>query len=95
MIIDMHKLEAITSILLSKLRESNGNNIELPHDYYWDIALDDLYNPYQEPTSLMLGQLSDDWEDVQKFCESDDSIPHDLKRVAAILTALSQSTWQL
>jgi hypothetical protein len=92
--IDVKSLEKVTSTLLSKLRESMGDTIELPYDYYWDIAMDDLYNPYQKPVDIVLGQLSDDLEEVRKLSVSDnDAIPYDLKRIASILTALSLSTW--
>ena len=92
--IDIKKIETITSVLLAKLIEIKGATIELSHDYYWDIPTDDMYNPYQEPKHLTLGQLSDDLEELQRLCESsDDAIPYDLGRIASILKALSLSTW--
>lgn len=54
--------QKITTLLLSKLRERKGNEIEINGDFYWDIPGDDLYNPYSEPRNMTLGQLSDDLE---------------------------------
>jgi len=94
MTIKLDEIEKITLLLLSKLREKNGNEIALKNDYYWSIPADDMYNPYQEPKHITVGQLSDDLANVQRLCESpDDAISYDLERIASILKALSLSTW--
>lgn len=87
--IKIEEIEKVITLLLLKLKESKGNEIELSYDYYWDIASEQLYNPYEEPKDITLGQLSDDWEEIQRLSITDDAIAYDLKRVAAILEALS------
>lgn len=87
--VNIKEMEKIASLLFSKLRESKGNEIELNNDYYWDISVDELYNPYEEPKNITLGQLSDDLNEIQRLDKSDDAIPYDLKRFASILNALS------
>lgn len=87
--VNIKDLEKVTSLLLSKLRESKGNEIELNNDYYWNISTEELYNPYEEPRNITLGQLSDDLEELQRLNKSDDAIVYDLKRLASILKALS------
>ncbi|ACE06213.1 hypothetical protein Aasi_0842 [Candidatus Amoebophilus asiaticus 5a2] len=82
-------IEKVTSLLLSKLKESKGNEIELNNDFYWDISEEELYNPYQDPKNITLDQLSDDLEEIQRLIKSDDAITYDLKRLASILKALS------
>ena len=82
------EIEKITLILLSKLRESKGNLIEVNHDFYWDISVNELYNPYEEPKNITLGQLSDDLNEIQRLTKSDDATPYDLKRLASIINAL-------
>jgi hypothetical protein len=82
-------IEKVTLLLLSKLKESKGNEIELNNDFYWDISEEELYNPYQEPKNITLGQLSDDLEEIQRLINSDDAISYDLKRLASILKVLS------
>jgi hypothetical protein len=87
--VNIKEIEIVALLLLSKLRESKGNEIELTNDYYWDISIEELYNPYEEPSNITLGQLSDDIEEIQRLNKSDDAIAYDLKRLAAILKALS------
>jgi hypothetical protein len=86
--INIEEIEKIASLLLSKLRKSKGSAIELNYDYYWDISMEELYNPYKEPTTITLGQLSDDLAELQRLNKSDDAIVYDLKRLASILNAL-------
>lgn len=87
--VKIDEIQKIISLLLSKLKESKGNEIEISNDYYWDISQDELYNPYEEPKNFTLGQLSDDFEEVQRLAKSDDAIIHDLKRLSNILKVLS------
>jgi hypothetical protein len=88
--INIDELQLILSQLLSRLKESKGADIELNNDFYWDIPSEELYNPYQEPKELTLGQLSDDWQEIKRLTDNQlDSIPYDLKRVSNILKALS------
>lgn len=87
--VNLEEIEKVVSCLLSKLRESKGNEIELNNDYYWDISEEELYNPYEEPKNITLGQLSDDLEEIQRLNKSDDAIAYDFKRLASILKALS------
>lgn len=86
--VNIEEIEKIALYLLLKLRESKGESIELNNDFYWDISADELYNPYEEPKNITLGQLSDDLEEIQRLNKSDDAIPHDLKRLASIIKAL-------
>jgi hypothetical protein len=87
--INIEEIEKIVLLLLSKLRESKGNEIVLNNDFYWDISLEELYNPYKEPQNITLGQLSDDLDEIQRLNKSDGAIVYDLKRIASILKALS------
>ncbi len=88
--VNIEELEKVTLILFSRLRESIGNEIELNHDFYWDISEEELYNPYENPTDIGLGQLSDDLKRVQNLFKSDeDAVAYDLRKIAPILMALS------
>lgn len=84
------EIQNIFTLLLSNLREQKGDEIELKNDFYWDIASDKLYNPYEEPDEVSLGQLSDDLKEIYRLSKSnEDAIPYDLKRIGEILKALS------
>jgi hypothetical protein len=88
--VNVEMLEKIATLLLTKLRESKGSEIDLKNDFYWAISSEDLYNPYVEPKSITLGQLSDDIEELSRLEGSDDTaIAYDLKRLSTILEALS------
>jgi hypothetical protein len=87
--ISVDEIQKITSLLLSRLKESRGDEIEVTNDYYWDISDEELYNPYEEPKNITLGQLSDDIEEIQRLVNSDDVIMYDLKRLAVIFKAIS------
>lgn len=87
--VNVDYIKKITSLLLERLKESKGNEIEIKNDYYWDISEDELYSPYEEPKNITLGQLSNDLEEVQRLNKSDDAIVYDLKRLSQILKVLS------
>lgn len=87
--ISVDEIQKITLLLLSRLKESRGDEIEVANDYYWDISDEELYNPYEEPKNITLGQLSDDIEEIQRLVNSDDAIMYDLKRLAVVLKAIS------
>ena len=86
--VNIDELQKIISLLLKKLKDSKGNEIELNNDYYWDISMEEIYNPYTEPKNISLGQLSDDLDEIKRLLHSDDAIAYDLKRFANILKAL-------
>jgi len=93
--INIEELEKLTLLLLSRLRESSGVIIELNNDFYWDIPTDELYNPYEEPKNITLGQLSDDFNEVIRLSKSNDVIPYGVKRLSSIFRAISSETLSL
>ena len=94
--INLDEISKLVVLLLSNLRNSKGNEIELKSDYYWDISNEELYSPYDEPKDISLGQLSDDLNEIYRLSKShEEAIPYDLKRIAEILKVLSieNPTW--
>ncbi|MDR0467985.1 MAG: hypothetical protein LBG67_03955 [Campylobacteraceae bacterium] len=88
--VNIDELKKTVMLLLSKLKDGKGDEIELKNDYYWDISSEQLYNPYDKPSEISLGQLPDDLNEIYRLSKSnDEAIPYDLKRVAEILKALS------
>ena len=88
--VNIEKIEKMTSILLKRMKENIGNEIELKSDFYWEIPEEDLYNPYKEPINHTLGQLYDDLEELNRLNTNfDDAIVYDLKRISSIIKALS------
>lgn len=87
--ISIDEIQNITCLLLSKLKESKGNEIEIDNEYYWDISEEELYCPYEEPKDITLGQISDDLIEIQRLNNFDSAIVYDLKRLSNILKVLS------
>lgn len=65
--IDISELRAISAQLFSHLEQSERKWVEIPIDYYWDVSKEERYNPYEEPKHFDLGQLTDDWAELQKI----------------------------
>ena len=83
-------LEDVLTSMFSRLRENVGDVLEIKNDFYWDIPAEELYNPYEEPRKLTLGQLSDDLNEIKRLIKSpEEAILYDLKRIANILNSLS------
>jgi len=90
--IKIDEIQKIIMLVLSNLREAKGNEIELENDFYWDILSDELYNPYEDPKDISLGQLSWDLEEIKRLLKSPEEVmPYDLKRIAEILKAIGDS----
>jgi len=50
--VNIDHLMKLTFHILTKLKESKGDEIELHSDYYWDFADEEIYNPYEDPQSI-------------------------------------------
>jgi hypothetical protein len=68
---DIDTLERAFQLIFSHLREIQINSVEVDKDFYWDISSDERYDPYQDPKDLSLGQLSSDWEEIQKIASGE------------------------
>lgn len=91
--VEIAKIKLVLDILLNKIEEYNGNSLDLNVDFYWDISFNEIYNPYEEPKNISLGQLSDDLDVINKLSDNHDKIvAYDLKRIAEIIKAISLSS---
>ena len=86
--INIDKLQETINILLSELKEKQGNQIELKNDYYWDFDDAELYDVTKDPEDFGIGQLSFDWELIQKV-EKEDLLPFHILKISHILKAIS------
>lgn len=87
--IDIKELAQITQQLLAEFTKANGDVLPLEKDCYWEMSSNEIYNPYQEPKELTLGQLSEDWEGLKRAVASNSIISYDLQRLGNILKALN------
>jgi hypothetical protein len=67
------------------------NEIEIPVDYYWNVPQGVRYDPHKEPQNLDLGQLTDDWQELQKVLQGDrEPFAFDLVWMSTILRAIGE-----
>jgi hypothetical protein len=87
--VNIDHLEKVLSILLAELKVKKSTLVELKGDFFWDIAPEELYDPYNDPHTFTLGQLSDDIDRMERILTTKESVPYDIKRMACLLIALS------
>lgn len=91
--ITLAELKAVFLQEVDHLENLGYETIEIPVDYYWNIPQDVRYDPYKEPKKLDLGQLSDDWQELQKTLRGDrDPLTYDLVWLSTILRAIGEHT---
>lgn len=92
--INLNELESALSSLLQELRNQKGDVIEIaPVDYYWTVNEKELFDPYNGPKNLTLGQLTDDLSEIKKIADHKaDPVSYDLVKVSAVLTAIGYKT---
>ncbi len=61
------ELRRATTALLDYLDETGQREFEINEDYYWVIAEEERYAPYAQPKTLLMGQLSDDINEVKRM----------------------------
>jgi hypothetical protein len=69
--VSVQELQRAASILLKHLEETGQNVLEIPEDFYWDVPADRRYEQYNEPKQLTVGQLSDDWAEVNRITKGE------------------------
>lgn len=65
--VNTDELRDALHVLLVHLERNGNKTIEIPWDYYWQIPREYLYDSADQPPELDLGQLSSDWEEVQRI----------------------------
>lgn len=87
--VKIEDLQIIFNKLISQILHHGITVIRIDHDYYWNIPSEDLYDSYEKPVNLDLGQLSFDWNDLLKILnDSNDPLISDFIDLAAILRAI-------
>jgi hypothetical protein len=89
--IPIAKLREAADKLFTHLEDQGISSVELDVDYYWTIPSDQLYDPYQQPTEFGLGQLSDDWSEMEKIINNTrEPISYCFVWLATILRAIGE-----
>jgi hypothetical protein len=89
--IEISDLRAVSEKLILHLEEQGIGSLEIPVDYYWNISKEQIYDPYREPSHLDMGQLTDDWNELQKLIKSNNEpLVYYFVWLAAILRAVGE-----
>jgi hypothetical protein len=65
--IKISELRAAANRLFDHLERSGHAELEVDRDFYWSIPDEKLYSVYEEPSGFTVGQLSDDWKELQRI----------------------------
>ncbi|WP_186382365.1 hypothetical protein [Amycolatopsis rhizosphaerae] len=68
-VIRLDQLAAAAAKLFEHVREVHGDTVEVDADYFWSIPPDALYNVYEEPEKLTIGQLSESEQHIRQLLE--------------------------
>ena len=65
--ITVDQLRSYFRVLIDHLDTNGIDSLELKHDYFWSIDQHDLYNVYDYPKNLTVGQLSEALEHLERI----------------------------
>ena len=65
--VKIRDLRQVIDELFSHLEDVGHTWVEITDDYYWNIPQDYRYDVTREPSEFDIGQLSDDWSELQKI----------------------------
>lgn len=81
--------------LMKHLEERKSSEVVIDWDYYWDIPVEQLYDPYNTPDNLDLGQLSEDWQKLQDLIAGRlPPVGYALTWLGAVLRAVGQKSFK-
>jgi len=98
-VIDLKELQKATNRIFDHLYKHNIYNVELKHDYYYDIPAEELYVVrdgliQDHPKNIFVGQLYDDLEFVEKIAKgTDEPIGHALVWVSSLFRYIGERHW--
>ncbi len=65
--IDLEELKNAINVLFNHLREGGITKVQLKKEYYWEIAVEQLYNMEAKPAEIDIGSLFYDRDDVHNL----------------------------
>lgn len=89
--VDIEELEKIFSKILHHYKEQQITILQVDKDYYWHIPKERKYAVYEKPDDLTIGQLSDDWKELRRLLNNDNSaISYNFVWLANILRVIGE-----
>lgn len=93
MTIEVARLRRIADLLFTHLENVGYASIEFDKDFYWHVPGNKLYDQYEPPGDLDVGQLTEDWEKLAAIERGEmPPVTDALEWLAAVLRAISEST---
>ncbi|EDF8720540.1 hypothetical protein MKU92_004784 [Salmonella enterica] len=86
--LDLDLLEEIVVNMFTKMKIQGITSLDA--DYYWDVPSKDIYNVYDEPEQLDIGQLSEDYEFLCNAYKGGYLVQHNFNKIASLLRYLSE-----
>ncbi|WP_394828247.1 hypothetical protein [Pendulispora albinea] len=91
--VEISKLRVAVEKLLEHLEQTGHEVAEIPVDFYWNVPSENMYDAYEKPSELTLGQLSDDWNEIQKIADGrSEPVNYALVWAAAVLRRLGEQS---
>ena len=88
-------LRTVLDLAIDSLEELHGPSVELDGDFFWAILGPQWIDPYQTPTDLTLGQLSELLGDLGRLAANPADVSFaDAGRLADLLRAASQAGFE-
>lgn len=88
----LEELRDITNLLLQHLHDRGVRSVQFREDYYWTIPREQRLDMSREPTTFVIGQLSDDLQELDRVRTRDrDILAQHLVWLASILQELGET----
>ena len=90
--ISIKELKSGFDKIFNNLLDNGIEDIEIHLDYYWNIDESDRYNVEKDPSVFDIGQLSDDYLELQKINSgAAEPIPFSLVWLSALARAIGEN----
>ena len=85
------ELRKAMEVLLKHLDDTGQFEFELEEDFYWSVPQETRYDVYTPPTELSVGQLTDDWVQLQGIIKGkSEPLGYGLVWASAVLRAVGE-----
>lgn len=71
--VSLRDLEKVIRLILkNSQRELMSDGVKLEHDFYYHVALDEAFKISSKEPEVVVGQLYDDWDFLEKILEDEE-----------------------
>lgn len=85
-------LREILDKVLDHVEEGGITHLNVERDFYWSIPAESRYDSYATPEDLTVGQLSEDWQNLQAILDGRrDALRYALVWLGRILEAVGET----